>query len=183
MFHVEHSKEAARDRDLFHVEQTLLGDWSDCPYLLGLPAMIFRFSVPGIVFRTQCQSEACTAVSASSAPNQRMTRPSPDRAFRDHDKRSSTFPSARDVTNASSFGRILEASNPMERMATSLSSSFRTTSFRKAHFFLFGSSNITLRFGRKSLIAKPGKPAPEPTSASRPCSKLSKDNAKMLSPK
>src|SRR5579859_6160156 len=145
--------------------------------------MIFRFIVPGIDVCTQCQPGIRAVSSASSEPSQKITRPSRDSVLRDHDKRSSILPKARDVTNLSSSGRIAEDSNPIERMSTSVSSSLRVTSFRKAHFFLFGSSKVTLKFGHKSLIAKPGKPAPEPTSASRPCSKLSKDNAKMLSPK
>jgi len=145
--------------------------------------MILRLAVCGIALCIQCQSGIRVVLSASSAPNQRMTRPSPDSVFRDHDKRSSILPRARAVTNWSTFGRICESSNPTERTSTPLSSSFRVTSFRKAHFFLLGSSNVIVSLGHKSLIAKPGKPAPEPTSASRPCSKLSKDNAKMLSPK
>src|SRR6185437_9650654 len=182
MFHVEHSECAASAR--------ICSTWNKLSPILalqvlacGLPDKILLFTVPGIGTCTQRQPGICVVFSASSAPNQRMTRPSLDRMLRDHDKRSPIPPKPGAVTIASPFVGIFEASKRTGRTSTLLSCSFRATSFRKAHFFLFGSSNVTLQFGHRSLIAKPGKPAPEPTSASRPFAKFSRDNAKMLSPK
>jgi len=181
MFHVEHYR-ASWESEVCSTWNKSGGFLDAHGSVSGVPNKILLFTVPGIGACAQRQPGTCAVSSASWAPNQRMTHPSEDNVLRDHDKRSFILPRARDVTNASSLGRILETSNPMGRMATSLSPSFLVTSFRKAHFFLFGSSNVTLKFGLWSLIARPGKPAPEPTSASRPFANVSKDNAKMLSP-
>ena len=105
---------------------------------------------------------------ASSPPTQRTSFPDSASEPVDHDRRFSNAPTARAVTKSNLAGSI-RTSSIRDRVTVTLERARdRMTSDRNVDFFKFDSISSTKSSGESIARGIPGKPAPEPTSASRP---------------
>src|ERR1019366_3381047 len=119
---------------------------------------------------TSCAVETCLA------PMSKPSLPSAATSFAATGKARSNFSTARSVTRSAVCAQ--RSARP-PNTSTQSSPRLRTTSRRKTAFLLCASISVSPSWGANSFIGMPGKPAPEPTSASVEAAAPSRPHSKM----
>jgi hypothetical protein len=117
-----------------------------------------------------CQVHPSTARTSgrSRPPTHRAARFALKRFDAAHCRNVWNPPTAREHTKSSGASSSPNSSYRLIRTRAFTTSISRMTSARKVPFFAFDSTTKISSSGAKILIGNPGKPAPEPMSASRP---------------
>jgi len=129
------------------------------------------------------QSVRRCAWSKSRPPIHKITCLAAIRSEAAQARNGSKSPRAREQTKSRGATSSPSSSYRLTSTRVSGSSMFQSTSAKNVAFFMFDSTRNMFRFGRMILSGMPGKPAPEPTSASRPFSTGTATAAYILSQK
>src|SRR5579883_2050130 len=153
-------------------------------HYLGRPIKITLRRDSGILTgSSHCHSLFLETALESSIPSHNSTWPVSLSVNLAHWSKCVWSPIAREQMRSKKFCSVEKFSYLVRAISTWESFSASLTSLRKAHFFVFGSIKVTSKSSEMILSGSPGKPAPVPTSASRPRCVGSREDTKMLSPK
>src|SRR5713226_4487423 len=187
--HVEHWRDSGGELAVFHVEQS-----ERSQHTPGHEGKHLSFVSRGTLWGTSVSIYACRSptkrnrckergieigsfhnhpliffISSTSRPlTQRIACPAATRSEWAQPRNLSNSPNAREQTKSSGATSSPSSSYWLTSTRVSVRPSSRTTSARNVAFLTFDSIKNTWSCGRAIFTAKPGKPPPDPTSASRP---------------
>src|SRR6185437_1891628 len=183
MFHVERYFGPEGTPDVLECSTWNTLDGAATAYGAAVPNRTKRRDEPGIFIGDyQFHSFSARTTSTSPSPKKSTSLPLANNLSRDQLIRRACFPIALEQIK-SNGSKPLTSSMRLRRTVTFERSSRRATSDKNAAFFAFASIRVVRSFGIAMARGKPGKPAPEPTSASRPSRIFNAEATTRLSPK